>query len=109
MNLQEYQEEAKKTAIYPDKFSILYPALGLAGEVGEFCNKLKKVLRDFEGNFDTSGFMDSSIDELGDIFWYLAQLCSDMGISLDDVAAQNLRKLASRQIRGTLHGSGDER
>ena len=45
MNLDDYQEQAKATAIYDKKHAIIYPALGLAGEAGEVSNKVKKLLR----------------------------------------------------------------
>jgi len=47
--------------------------------------------------------------ELGDIMWYVAQLSTDLGIKLSDVAKMNIEKLASRKDRNKLHGSGDNR
>ena len=47
--------------------------------------------------------------ELGDVLWYVAQLASELGLELEDIAAANLEKLLSRQRRGVLSGSGDER
>ncbi len=47
--------------------------------------------------------------ELGDVLWYLAELCTQLGIGLDDVAAANLAKLQGRIERGTLAGDGDNR
>ena len=46
MNFTEYQELAKKTAIYPSRFFRVYPALGLCGEAGEVAEKIKKSIRD---------------------------------------------------------------
>ena len=104
LTLGQYQEEARKTAIYPDEAKITYPLLGLAGEVGEFCNKYKKVIRDGR---------ELSIEELsgeiGDILWYVAMLAYDCGIDLEYIGAHNLEKLLSRQARGVLGGSGDSR
>ena len=41
--------------------------------------------------------------------WYVAQLASELGLELEDIARENLEKLFSRQRRGVLSGSGDER
>lgn len=99
-----YQDEARKTAIYPTNYKITYPLLGLTGEVGEFANKYKKVIRD--------GITLDRKDleaELGDILWYLSNLASDLGISLDAIAANNIMKLRNRMDRGVIKGSGDNR
>jgi len=103
MGLNDYQKAASRTAIYKAEHSILYPALGLAGEAGEVSNKVKKMLRD--GNFDKQGIAA----EIGDVLWYLAALSRDLNIELHDLAMQNLEKLYGRKARGTLTGSGDKR
>lgn len=100
----DYQEAASKTAIYPAEVKVMYPTLGLAGEVGELCNKIKKHYRD-----GTPLDREDLAKELGDVVWYIAALASDLGVSLGYVATQNLKKLADRQNRGVLGGSGDER
>jgi NTP pyrophosphatase (non-canonical NTP hydrolase) len=108
MTFKEYQEQAVKTAIYGAGNTILYPALGLGNEAGEVLGKIKKVLRDNEGKFTT----DLSIAigaEIGDVLWYMAALCRDLGISLEDVANNNLEKLRDRQARNVIQGSGDNR
>ena len=43
---EKYQFEAHKTAIYPIDKALEYLTIGLAGEVGEFSNKVKKTIRD---------------------------------------------------------------
>ncbi len=47
--------------------------------------------------------------ELGDVLWYVAQLASELELDLDTIAQANLNKLLSRQQRGVLSGSGDDR
>jgi NTP pyrophosphatase (non-canonical NTP hydrolase) len=47
--------------------------------------------------------------ELGDVLWYVAQLATELELELELIAQQNLEKLLSRQRRGVLSGSGDER
>ena len=103
LGLNEYQKAAARTAIYNTTHSILYPALGLAGEAGEVANKVKKMIRD--GNFDRSGIAA----ELGDVLWYVAALARDLNIDLQDIAMSNVEKLYDRKERGTLKGSGDKR
>lgn len=104
MDMSEYQAKAVLTAIYPDAHAVTYPLLGLVGEVGEFANKYKKVIRD--GKVFTK---DDMTAELGDILWYLANICEDADISLNAVAHYNLDKLFDRKDRGVLGGSGDNR
>uniref|UniRef100_A0A7C2G4N9 NTP pyrophosphohydrolase MazG-like domain-containing protein n=1 Tax=Thermus islandicus TaxID=540988 RepID=A0A7C2G4N9_9DEIN len=108
MTLEEYQEEAQKTALYPEAYRLVYPTLGLAGEAGELANKVKKVLRDRGGEV-TEEAREALLAELGDVLWYVAQVATDLGASLEAVAQANLKKLRSRQERGKLGGSGDTR
>lgn len=108
MNFEEYQEKAVSTAIYPEQYKIMYPAMGLAGEVGEVLNKIKKVYRDNDGVFSDEKKQDL-LKELGDCQWYLASLAKDLGGNLQDVARDNIDKLQSRKERGVISGSGDNR
>lgn len=103
MGLNAYQKAAAETAIYKAEHSILYPALGLAGEAGEVANKVKKMLRD--GNFDRQAIAA----EIGDVLWYIAALSRDLNLDMHDLAMNNLEKLYGRKARGTLQGSGDKR
>jgi len=106
-----YAAEAQKTAIYPGSgtsMGLAYAALGLAGEAGEIANKAKKVLRDSNGEL-TQERRAAMAAELGDVLWYIAALAKELDVSLAQVAQANLDKLASRQARGTLQGSGDQR
>ncbi len=108
MEFNEYQEKAKTTAIYPKvNLGFEYPAMGLAGEVGEILNKLKKVHRD-KIPLDES-LKEDMTKELGDVLWYLSALASEFNINLNDIAEKNIEKLFSRKDRGTLKGSGDNR
>jgi NTP pyrophosphatase (non-canonical NTP hydrolase) len=108
MNFEDYQTQASKTAIYPDADVIIYPALGLFSEAGEVAGKIKKVLRDKNGNFDPTE-REKIADEVGDVLWYIAALCTDLGIGMETIAQKNLNKLNSRMARGVLGGSGDNR
>jgi NTP pyrophosphatase (non-canonical NTP hydrolase) len=108
MELADYQRLSRRTAQYPRTASLSYPALGLAGEAGEVAEHVKKAIRDDGGQVDDARRAALS-KELGDVLWYVAQLASELGLELDEVAAENLDKLLSRQRRGVLSGSGDER
>lgn len=103
MNMKAYQDMAAKTAIYNSTHQILYPALGLVGEAGEVANKVKKMMRD--GVFDR----EAVVSELGDVMWYIAALCRDLNVEMNDVALDNLKKLYDRMQRGTIQGNGDNR
>ena len=109
MRFREYQQAARRTAIYPDRGkNIAYPALGLAGEAGEVAEKVKKVIRDNGGVVDAAT-RAALKKELGDVFWYIAALCDEVGLDMEDVAQSNISKLQDRQQRNVLHGSGDNR
>lgn len=150
LTLDEYQQAAAETAIYPrvyvedqvkqivwdvvgpyvtdtetgkfvdeqiEKFldaretpfnRLVYPILGAAGEIGELCNKAKKIARDNGGKMDLEAVEDG-VAELGDIGWYFAAIATELRVKLSEVAKKNLAKLASRKERGVLGGSGDNR
>lgn len=108
LTLDNYQELARRTAIYPGKGSfmgLVYCALGL-GEAGEYQGKVKKVLR---GDKSLADSREALIDELGDQLWYVSQNASELNISLEDVALRNISKLHKRKLAGTLKGDGDDR
>jgi NTP pyrophosphatase (non-canonical NTP hydrolase) len=108
MNFKEYQAKALTFGKYPNSLEILYPALGLAGETGEVCEKIKKVYRDNYGEF-TEEHITEITKELGDVLWYISQLATDLGIQLQTVAKTNIDKLESRLERNTINGNGDNR
>lgn len=78
--------------------------LGLVGEAGEVAEKLKKSFRD-NAVLDKEDMMK----ELGDVLFYVAALANLYGGNLQEVAELNVSKLESRQKRGVLQGSGDNR
>lgn len=106
LTLDEYQQLALETAIYPNP--IIYPTLGLTGEAGEVSDKVKKVLRDNDSVFTDEKKLEIA-KEIGDVLWYCATLLHDLGYKLSDIGKMNYEKLRSRQIRGKLHGNGDNR
>ncbi len=109
MDLSEYQSRSRATAVYPRAGdNLLYPTLGLCGEAGEVAEKIKKMVRDDDGVL-TDDRRSALAKELGDVLWYLAQLASEADLNLAVIADANLAKLASRQRRNVLQGSGDDR
>lgn len=106
MTLNEYQLLALETAVYPMPF--IYPALGLCGESGAVADKVKKVIRDNDSEF-TNEKKEEIAKEIGGVLWYCATLSYDLGYSLERIAELNYQKLHSRQLRGKLGGSGDNR
>jgi|TARA_R110000823_G_C15857477_1_gene492819 NTP pyrophosphatase (non-canonical NTP hydrolase) len=103
VDFREYQRKAVTFAIYPATHKVLYPTLGLCGESGEVAEKVKKQVRD--GVFNRH----EVAKELGDVLWYLANICNDIGYNLDEIADLNLTKLRGRMARNVIKGSGDNR
>ena len=109
LTLNDYQKAALKTTRGHDEHNELFHlVLGLTGETGEVAEKFKKLVRDKDSDIKQLDLNDMS-KELGDVLWYLAVLADFLGISLEDIAQTNLTKLADRQKRGLLNGSGDNR
>ena len=110
-NVVIYQQLCTETQIYPREHAVFYPALGLAGEAGEVANKIKKIMRDRKGDVNNlpGEVKDEITSELGDCLWYISALATHLGIGLDGVVVENIRKLQKRKEKGTIHGSGDKR
>lgn len=108
MDFYEYQNAASKTATYPtsEMSGLTYCTLGLAGEAGEFANKIKKIMRGDKTLIDARADL---ISELGDCLWYLSEAAKNLNVSLESVAVQNIDKLQSRRARGVVKGEGDNR
>lgn len=109
MDLDEYQKLALRTAASRDKPNeVFHLLLGLVGETGEIAEKAKKIVRDRASDFSRWD-RDDLTKELGDALWYIAVLADHFDLSLGRVAEANIAKLADRQARGRLQGSGDDR
>lgn len=109
MNFSDYQTRSRATAQYPSiGHPVIYPVLGLANEAGEVAGKIKKVFRDKDGEINEET-RQALASELGDVLWYLAQVCTELEIPLEEVAQANLDKLLDRQRRGKIRGDGDNR
>lgn len=109
MDFSTYQKQAHLSAAYPViGHQVIYPLLGLNGEIGEVTEKIKKIFRDSSGVITEEKKLDLS-KELGDVLWYLTEVASSLELELNDIAEMNIAKLTSRKERGVLHGSGDDR
>lgn len=117
ISFDEYQKAARVFALYPNHGTgeLVYPVLGLSGEAGECGDKVKKMIRD-HGLYELDDckklpehLKASLLAELGDVLWYAAAICNELGVNMSDVANSNLHKLQSRMLNKTLQGSGDNR
>lgn len=99
MDFDRYQKEALRTARVPahedsgDMLSLIVPMLGLAGETGQLLSEYKKHLRDGEAH---RLFEERVSEELGDLLWYVANVASKFGLTLDEIATANLVKVKAR-------------
>ena len=108
-DFETYQRESRKTwGVIPMDHPIVYPTLGLVNEAGEVAGKIKKIFRDRAGVIGDEDRQALKY-ELGDVLWYLTQICTELNLTLEEVAAANLEKLFSRLERGQIRGEGDHR
>lgn len=110
MTLDDYQKEALVTAVFnDDEFKDLaHWVFGITGEAGEIAEKIKKIIRDKNGEV-TEADKEELVKEIGDVLWYLAVLSKHLGYDFEEVGKQNIAKLRSRQARDKIKGSGDNR
>ena len=115
MQISDYSKQALSTDSFddtkpkdPGSHAFLSKILGLTGEAGEVAEKMKKILRDKDGQM-TEDDKREIAKELGDILWYINSTARYLGFSLEEVAQMNLDKVLSRKARGKTHGSGDNR
>ncbi len=112
LSLDEYQQKARATAVFPKERGVEYTSLQLASEAGEVAGKVAKFIRGDTANAGQlmyDEFVQAVTLELGDVLWYVAALADQFGIVLSDVAHRNLDKVADRHTRGVVKGSGDNR
>jgi len=114
MKANDYQTDAQSFAVYPGKE---YPFLALSEEVGEVSGKLAKYVRKNKKTLtealddaqEGSQLHEDLTGELGGVLWNLSACCSELGINLSDLMADNIKTLEGRKKRGTIIGSGDNR
>ncbi len=110
MTLNDYQKEALVTAVWSgdNLKDLAHWVLGVTGEAGEVAEKVKKIIRDNNGELSEEAKAEL-MKELGDVMWYLAVLAEHIGYSFEEVGKANIAKLRDRQSRDKIHGSGDNR
>lgn len=109
MTFKEYEKAVVKSPIFNERYSMEYLTMSLAGESGEFVEKIKKLYRRDDPHNLTDNDIESLALELGDVMWSLAWLADWLGLELEDIAQMNIDKLDSRIERGKLSGDGDKR
>lgn len=102
----EYQQFCETTDISNSSYE--YYGLGLASEAGEVAGKIKKLSRDDNGVLTTKR-REELIDELSDVQWYVARLCSKLGVTITELHTHNMLKLHARKQAKTIKGDGDVR
>lgn len=105
--LEKYDTFMQTSKVY-DCLPIIYPILGLNGEAGEAAEKVKKCLRDNNGNFNEET-KNAIKKELADVLWYIWAAADDMDTSLDEIMSIGIKKVKERQETNTVHGNGDNR
>ena len=92
MITNDYEEMFKKTCfVEGEKNRLLNGAIGLAGETGEVAEIIKKYI--FHGRELNKEHL---VEELGDVIWYIMEIASTIGVSLDTVLQTNIDKLFER-------------
>lgn len=94
MNFQEYQELSARTA-NDHEYKLANYGLGIAGEAGEVADLIKKAI--FHGHSIKTTEVKK---ELGDVLWYLSQIASSAGLTLEEIAIANIEKLKKRFPNG---------
>lgn len=104
-----YQKATAQTAKYPPQMALVYLSLGIASEAGEVAGKMKKWIRDGDSKMTREEWVQAMSSEIGDVLWYAARLADELGLSLSQIAEDNMDKLLDRKARGVIGGSGDKR
>ena len=111
MDIDSYQKKAhtfREDDLTIVSSPLLYPVLGLTEEVGEVAGKFAKAVRE-EGGVITPERFQAVCCELGDVVWFVAEICTCLGVSFSSILEANLEKLDGRKTRGVINGNGDLR
>ncbi|MCK4967989.1 MAG: nucleoside triphosphate pyrophosphohydrolase family protein [Candidatus Aenigmarchaeota archaeon] len=109
MNFEDYQKKSRETVFYPNPDNnFVYPIIGLTGEAGEVANVIKGFLKEGQGAINEKN-KERVAKELGDLLWYIAQLATEFGLSLDKIAESNIEKIMLRKKNGEFSKFGDKK
>lgn len=110
MTLDEYQQQAQQSVInhHDPLMDKTIWVLGISGEASEIAEKWKKIVAYDDGDISDDKKAELA-KEMGDVLWYLAAFSHSLGISLQDIAEDNIKKVLSRKKRGITKGRGDNR
>lgn len=99
MDFNEYQKYSMRSfrsepGLTEQQTKAMLGSIGLAGEVGECTEPVKKW---FFHHKKTEAEVTASLrEEIGDVLWYAACLADAFGLSLQDIAENNVKKLEQR-------------
>ena len=94
MELNEYQHTVQNFAFYPHDMGPYYTTFGMMDVVGQLAKKLKKALHDTDGEIDLKTKQLMTV-QLGDLLYFISNTATDLGVSMNDIATYNIRKLSS--------------
>ena len=96
MLLNEYQRRASRTINHKLKQTEqrLHALHGIVGEIGEIHSLFQKVYQGHELD------VEHLKKEIGDMLWFVAELCTSFGFTLGEVAEMNIQKLEARYPDG---------
>ncbi len=84
--------------IWTEPQRLLTGGIGICSEGGELLDLVKKLL--FQGKEPTPELREKIKLELGDVMWYVQQVLIWGGWSLNEVLAENTKKLSGRYPEG---------
>lgn len=97
MKTREYQEGVKKFVNHTltPKEQLANMVIGMSGETGEVCDIVKKHL--YQGH---AMQYHKLYEEIGDVMWYVANLCNALDFDLEEIMQENVDKLNRRYPHG---------
>jgi len=94
----ERLDELQDTPKFHVPQRVLTGAIGICSEGGELLDIVKKII--FQGKEPTAELRVKLKNELGDVMWYVQQILIAMDWELNEVLAENTRKLSGRYPDG---------